>query len=189
MFAAAAYLVLASLSATGVSAAFTDCTSWKAYCAGATIPTTCVGLTPLCFNPSPNVACAGDAPFSFVLRSRPGVQAPNPESTACRCIGGPQAGQLQGGTVELGLSDVTCQQFFSTNSTPTALVDAPLLSSASAGAGIGAAASSAPASKVPTSKTVAPVASANSNSDSGVLSTHVNAGLAIAIVASFVLAL
>ncbi|KAI9335541.1 hypothetical protein BDR26DRAFT_530324 [Obelidium mucronatum] len=46
---------------------------------------------------------------------------------ACRCLDGALKGTLQGGSVQIGVADSICQQFFATNSTPTAIEKGPVL--------------------------------------------------------------
>ncbi|KAJ3031424.1 UNVERIFIED_CONTAM: hypothetical protein HDU68_004114 [Siphonaria sp. JEL0065] len=81
--------------ATAASAiSFSSCSSWGDQCNASIRPNTCIGLAPLCYAPSATVVCA-----------------------ACKCLDGSLKGTLQGGSVQMGVADSVCQQFFSTNST------------------------------------------------------------------------
>ncbi|KAJ3084196.1 hypothetical protein HDU99_002734 [Rhizoclosmatium hyalinum] len=73
-------------------AAFTTCADWPTQCRITPYPNSCgITLTPLCYNPVPGQVCAGSL-----------------------------AGTLVATTVEQGLADSVCQEFFKTNSTPSA---------------------------------------------------------------------
>ncbi|TPX71658.1 hypothetical protein CcCBS67573_g06075 [Chytriomyces confervae] len=77
---------------------------------------------------------------------------------------GPSKGQLQGGTVNVGISADVCSQFFATNSTPTNLSSGPILGGSSSVTTTAKAVQSAiPASAAATSA-AAPAASAKSAS-------------------------
>ncbi|KAJ3229303.1 hypothetical protein HDU78_009144 [Chytriomyces hyalinus] len=131
------FILPLALSTLAAAQTFTTCAAWGTTCFNAVRPNTCIGLDPICFSPSPTQVCA-----------------------ACKCKDGPSKGELQGGTVNIGISADVCSQFFATNSTPTSLSSGPVLGGSSSVSTTAKAAESG--SPAPTSAAAAPAASAKS---------------------------